>query len=107
MSRRLGQPADRIGCVRRLTLEDGAVIREELLAFSDEERSCTYSILESPLPLENYISTLRLLPVTNGDRTFSQWSSEFDTAPENEAEFCGLFADGVYQGGFDNLKNPA
>ncbi len=100
-------PADQVGCKRKLTLQDGGVIREELLGFSDEERSCNYSILESPLPIENYVSTLRLLPVTDGNRTFAEWSSEFDVPAENEEEICGLFAGGVYQGGFDSLKNPA
>lgn len=99
-------PADRAGCKRKLTLEDGAVIREELRAFSDEERSCTYSILESPFPIENYVSTLRLLPVTDGGRTFAEWSAEFDVPPENEEEICGVVANGVFQGGFDSLKNP-
>jgi hypothetical protein len=44
-----------------------------LLALSDVKHLCTYTILESPLPLENYVATLRLVPVTDGNRTYAVW----------------------------------
>jgi len=47
---------------------------------------CTYSILESPMGVENYVATLRLTPVTDGEKTFLEWSAEFDCAPERETE---------------------
>ena len=40
--------------------------------------SCTYSILESPMGVENYFATLRLIPVTESDHTFAEWTAEFD-----------------------------
>ena len=46
--------------------------------------SCTYSILESPMGVENYVATLRLIPVTEGDLTFAEWTAEFDAAPGRE-----------------------
>ena len=48
---------------------DGGVIREQLLALSDYDYQCTYSILESPMGVDNYVATLKLTPVTDGDRT--------------------------------------
>src|SRR3982074_1010725 len=62
-----GLPPDKIGCVRNFRLKDGGVIREQLLTLSDYDYQCTYSILESPMRVENYVATLKLTPVTEGD----------------------------------------
>lgn len=99
-----GAPADQVGCVRAFRLHDGGFIRERLLALSDHDYSTTYSILESPMEVENYVATLRLWPVTDGDRTFAEWSAEFDCPPEREAELTALISDDVFQGGLDALK---
>ena len=99
-----GEPADKIGCVRDFTLRNGDRIREKLLGLSDFDMFCTYSILESPMGVENYVATLRLTPVTDGDKTFLEWSAEFDCAPERETELINAIGAGVFQGGFDALK---
>ena len=99
-----GEPSDRVGCVRDFYLHNGDRIREQLLGLSDYDMFCTYSILESPMPLENYIATLRLTPITDGDRTFVEWSAEFDCAPENAEDLVGGIGTNVFQGGFDSLK---
>ena len=99
-----GEPADKIGCVRDFTLRNGDRIREKLLGLSDFDMFCTYSILELPMGVENYVATLRLTPVTDGDKTFLEWSAEFDCAPEREAELVNNIGAGVFQGGFDALK---
>ena len=100
-----GAPADQVGCIRAFRLRDGGFIRERLLALSDYDFSCTYAILESPMGVENYVATLKLAPITDGDRTFAEWSAEFDCAPEREAELVALIGTGVFQGGFDALKS--
>ena len=100
-----GAPADQVGCVRAFRLRDGGFIRERLLALSDYDFSCSYAILESPMGVENYIATLKLTPITDGDRTFAEWSAEFDCAPEREAELITLIGTSVFQGGFDALKS--
>src|SRR5271167_2792670 len=56
--------ADKVGCIRNFRLTNGGRIRERLLALSDYEMYCTYSILESPMGVDNYVATLRLIPVT-------------------------------------------
>ncbi len=99
-----GHPADKVGCVRNFQLKDGARIREQLLSLSDYDYSCTYSILESPMDLSDYVATLRLVPVTEGNRCFIEWSAEFDCAPEKAAELAETVGDGVFQTGFDALK---
>lgn len=99
-----GAPSDQVGCVRAFRLHDGGAIREKLLALSDYEFCCTYSILESPMGVENYVATLKLTPITDGSRTFAEWSAEFDCQPEREAELVQQIGQGVFQGGFDALK---
>ena len=100
-----GAPADQVGCVRAFKLKDGGFIRERLLTLSDNDYTCTYSILESPMGVENYVATLKLTPVTDGERTFSEWSAEFDCPADREAELVDQIGQGVFQGGFDALKN--
>lgn len=99
-----GAPADQIGCVRAFRLKDGGFIREKLLALSDYDFACTYSILESPMGVENYVATLKLSPITDGGRTFAEWSAEFDCAPERAGELTDLIGNDVFQGGFNALK---
>jgi uncharacterized protein YndB with AHSA1/START domain len=99
-----GEPADRVGCVRDFHLQNGDRIRERLLGLSDYDMFCTYSILESPMPLTDYVATLRLTPVTDGDRTFAEWTAEFECT-ESEAEaLVGGIGDNVFQAGFAALK---
>lgn len=99
-----GEPADKVGCVRHFHTRDGGMIRERLLALSDYDYSCTYSILESPMGVENYTATLKLTPVTDGAKTFAEWSAEFDCAEGRERELSESIGAGVFQAGFDALK---
>jgi hypothetical protein len=99
-----GEPADKVGCVRSFHTRDGGLIRERLLALSDYDYSCSYAILESPMGVENYTATLKLTPVTDGERTFVEWSAEFDCEPRREQELSGLIGGQVFQGGLDALK---
>jgi hypothetical protein len=98
------QPADRIGCVRNFRLRDGGVIRERLLTLSDYDYQCSYAILESPMSVENYVATIKLTPVTEGNRTFVEWWAEFDCAPEREAALAEQIGQEVFQAAFDTLK---
>lgn len=98
------QPSDKIGCVRAFRLRDGGFIREQLLSLSDFDYQCTYSILESPMPLTNYVATLKITPVTDGNRSFGEWSAEFDCDVSRERELAQSIGQGVFQAGFDALK---
>lgn len=98
------EPSDKVGCVRDFRLQNGDRIRERLLGLSDYDYFCTYAILESPMPLTNYIATLRLTPVTDGDRCFAEWTAEFDCAAEVADELVHNIGLNVFQAGFDSLK---
>jgi hypothetical protein len=93
-------PADRIGCVRRFKLKDGAELREQLLALSDLEQTFSYCLLDTPVPMFNYVAHVRLLPVTDGDRT-SGWVAT--TRPE-DGDASRAWWRRIYQAGFDALR---
>jgi hypothetical protein len=98
-------PADRVGCIRNFRLRDGGVIREQLLTLSDYDYQCSYSILESPMGVANYVATLKFTPVTDGNRTFAEWSAEFDAPAAQERKLAEDIGQGVFQAGFEALKN--
>jgi uncharacterized protein YndB with AHSA1/START domain len=99
-----GEPSDRVGCVRDFNLQNGDRIREKLLGLSDYDMFCTYGILESPMPLTDYVATLRLTPITDGDRTFAEWTAEFDCAADAAEDLVSGIGMNVFQAGFDALK---
>ena len=99
-----GEPSDRVGCVRDFHLQNGDRIREKLLGLSDYDMFCTYSILESPMPLTEYIATLRLTPITDGDRTFIEWTAEFDCDPAEAEGLVDGIGNDVFQAGFAALQ---
>ena len=99
-----GYDSDRVGCVRRFHLVDGSELREKLLTFSDAEMAFSYCLLETPVPLLNYVAHVRLSPVTDGDRTFWHWESRFDTPPGREEELKQMVGENIYQGGIDAIR---
>jgi hypothetical protein len=99
-----GWTSDRVGCVRNFRLQDGANLRELLLTLSDADMAFSYCLLDTPVPLLNYVAHVRLAPVTDGDRTFWHWESRFDPPPRREDELRQMVAENVYQSGFDAIR---
>lgn len=98
-----GPAATEIGAIRKLTLADGAVVREQLLALDDLGHSYTYNILEGPFPIRRYISTIRLAPVTATGDTFVEWWTEYDADASDEANLDKTFSQGVFAAGIAGL----
>ncbi len=67
---------------------------ETLVSVDDEGFTFTYSIDDGPEPLGkdaglNYLGTVRLLPVTDRDATFVEWTSSYQSdSPEAVSDFC-------------------
>ena len=98
-------PSASVGCVRNFELKDGGgTIRERLLALCDVERLCTYSILDAPMPVQNYVATVRLREITDANQTFGQWVAEFDVPPGEEQETVSLITS-VFREGFNSLNS--
>ena len=92
-----------IGAQRRLTLGDGGVVVEQLVALDDRAHALTYEILESPFPVRRYVSTVRLAPVTATGQTFGEWWVDFDADATHEGDLVDLFANGVFGAGLAAL----
>lgn len=82
------QPDELIGNIRRLTLADGAVVREKLLSANDREMSLSYCFEEAPLPLDNYQASAKVIDLTDENRCVVSWSASFDVRePGTEAKY--------------------
>ena len=100
-----GQPSDRVGCVRRFRLADGSELREQLLALSDLEQCYSYCLLDTPIPLFNYVAHVRLVPVTDGDLTYWEWEGRFNAPAGREDELAALVGEEIYQAGFEAVRD--
>ena len=79
-----GRASDAVGCVRSFLMKDGGHLREQLLALSDVDHYFTYNILVSPMPVNDYVATFRLTPITVGNRTFAEWWADFNVTSGTE-----------------------
>ena len=94
------KPDGMVGCIRKLKLRDGAMLRERLLSVDDRKLTLCYNFEESPLPLDNYVGTVKLARLSNQPRTFISWSSSFDVrSPETPGQYeqliLGLIVEGI------------
>lgn len=92
------------GTIRKLDIADGTVFRETLLAHSDTDHFYTYDILDSALPVTNYVSTHRFLPITHTGQTLGIWESRFDCTPDVADEMDKVVGDAIYIGGMTGLN---
>ena len=94
---------DQIGVRRNLN----GVFEETLHTLNDAEHSLEYSIDRGPGPMAEGMSDCRgrvhLLPVTEGNRTFVEWSSAWTGNDKPVAEFC----DPIYKGLLADLRKSA
>ena len=67
---------------------------ETLRSVNEEEFTFSYSIDDGPDPLSkdanlNYVGTVRLLPVTDSNATFVEWTSTFQSESDQAvSDFC-------------------
>jgi hypothetical protein len=88
------------GRSRRLHTPDGGVVIERMESFSEQERRCTYSFVETPFPVTDCIVTLSVHDVPGRDDAAEVvWSARFvpDGVSDTEAVdlFNGLYRDGL------------
>ncbi len=93
-----------VGCVRRFTLSDGQELREQLLSLSDLEMSYSYCLLDTPVPLFNYVAHSRLVPVTDSDQTYWEWEASFNTRLGEEQRMKNLVGDSIFSAGFIAMR---
>ena len=90
--------------VRILALKGGGTLKEEQLNRDDKVMSYTYTILEGPLPVSDYRSTLAVAPDGAGSKV--TWSGTFNAkgAPDSVASDA---IQGIYESGLKALGDKA
>ena len=94
-----------VGTVRVLSTKDGAKFVEELVSHQVGSRTYQYRIIESPLPIAGYVSTLEVRENKGGSTVV--WSSRFDVKPGASGEEIQKVIAGVYRAGLDSLATSA
>ncbi len=77
-------------------------IEEEVKSFDDDAKTLSYSITSSPLPVENYLGTVKVKDLGNG-RCEVEWSSTFEPKGMPEEEVAKMIND-IYVAAIDGLK---
>ena len=77
-------------------------VEEELKSLDNDAKTFSYSITSSPMPLENYLSTVKVKDLGNG-RCEVEWSSTFEPKGMPEEEVAKMIKD-IYFTAIDGLK---
>jgi hypothetical protein len=98
-------PSGCIGCLRLLKGMANDSARERLIGLSDLDHSVHYTVeWASDLDMRNYVATIQLRRITDGDRTFAQWTGRFESAPELEDTLASGIATMIYEDGFMGIR---
>ena len=87
---------------RTLTLKGGGTIVEQLVRWSDKRHAYTYKIISSPLPVDNYESTLRVWAAKSGSGSVISWRGHYSAKGASDAD-AKKAIDGVYDAGLTAL----
>lgn len=98
-----GLDADVVGCIRSFHTKDGTHIRERLLTLNDSNYTLAYNFEKPAFPIDNYIATIRLMPVTHSNATFVEWEATFDEAPGERGKYEALISKEVFAAGWKSL----
>ncbi|WP_336487690.1 SRPBCC family protein [Methylobacterium nigriterrae] len=98
-------PSEKDGMkVRTLSLKGGGSIVEEQVSRDDKVMSYTYTILESPLPVSDYKSTLAVAPEGPGSKV--SWSGTFSARGAPDAVAKDVI-EGIYDSGLKAIAEKA
>ncbi|MCD6603646.1 SRPBCC family protein [Klebsiella variicola] len=92
------------GRVRTLTTSDGGTVIERLEAFDNRQRSYSYSIIQAPFPVVDYLSTIAVVATADSNITRVEWSGSFTPVNVSDADAEALFS-GIYRDGLQALKD--
>jgi hypothetical protein len=89
---------------RLLSLKGGGTILEEQSARDDTAHTYGYTIVESPLPVANYASTISV--VANGSGSTITWAGTFDAKDAPDAKAAEVIG-GIYDAGLAGIAEKA
>jgi Polyketide cyclase / dehydrase and lipid transport len=87
--------------IRTLTLKGGGTIVERQATWDNKGKSYSYAIVESPLPVANYLSTISVAP--NGAGATIIWTGHFDAKGADDAKAKEVIT-GIYDSGLAALE---
>ena len=91
---------------RTLTLKDGGKIKEKLL--EQKANFYKYEIIESPLPVKDYMAQFALTPDDDDEDEINfAWSAVFEPADGKDPKEARGVIDGIFKAGLDNIKTMA
>lgn len=85
---------------RTCVLEGGGEVVEKILSHDDSRRRYQYSIVSSPLPIENYVSTISVEETGAGCEVV--WDSTFEVVGAPPADVEAAIR-GLYEAGLSKL----
>ena len=91
-----------VGAVRTVVTADGTKLKERLEAYDAAARRYTYALIEAPMPLKNYLSTVEV--TSEGQGTRVRWTASFE-APAELAENIRGALDGLFKTAMDGLRS--
>jgi hypothetical protein len=92
------------GSVRSIRLRNGISVRERLLAISPQDHSYRYSVIESPLPIRDHESTVRLASLNNSQTHQMTWTAKFEVIEGDPKAVANDVRTGVLDLGIEGLR---
>jgi carbon monoxide dehydrogenase subunit G len=90
-----------VGAVRTIKM-GAAVIKERLESLDESARSFSYSIIEGPMPVQNYLATVTVTGQGDGCRV--DWGAKFDLPEGIPEDAVVKGVSGAYGGMLSALK---
>lgn len=94
---------DAVGSVRHLTLKPSGFVREQLLMLDDPNTALRYSIIETDLPMRDYVAGVSLHPITEGGGTLVQWWADFRVEGARLSDVAEAVGQNVFAAGLAAL----
>jgi len=94
---------DAVGSVRHLTLKPSGFVREKLLMLDDPNTELRYSIIETDLPMRDYVAAVSLQPITEGGGTLVQWWADFRVEGAALSDVAAAVGQNVFAAGLAAL----
>ncbi|MFT5442233.1 MAG: hypothetical protein ACI8W3_001275 [Myxococcota bacterium] len=93
---------DGIGSIRYIEMGGGVVMEERLESFDAAEQTLSYAIIGGPMPVENYLATVKVTAAGDGCRV--DWGASFDAPEGVPADGIAAGVSGAYTGMLASLK---
>ncbi len=94
------------GDIRILTLGDNSTVIEVLENYDNDSMTYSYKIIDSPLPIANYVSQIQVKEYGRRGKAKVIWSSSFDAVGVSDEEAAEIMS-GVYVAGLEYLRDLA